>query len=606
MLSSKFNLVFIFCLALLLYACPNQADLKIPDVVLTVESFELTIAENPAANQVLGKVKATTSKGELIFKLTNQKPTGALTIDVASGELKVAIKSLFDFETNPTLTATAEVKSGEVSKTADVKITLTDVDEKTASSNDTVVTAQNFELTLAENPIPNRVLGKVKATTNKGELIFKLTQQKPPDAFRIEVASGELKVADSSLFDFETNPILTATVEVKSGGVSKTATIKITLTDVDERVDPTPSPVLVSSKLVGSKTALILQLLAGAVPELNAVKSKLKHDIEYYVLTYRSIYKGKLITASGLVSIPKNSAEAFPIISVHHGTISKHDQAPSVDYENTSNLLFTGLASLGYIIVMPDYFGLGSSKNILHPYIESKHSAQAVVDLIKATKEFVKTKKVKASDKLFLTGYSEGGYVTGAALRAIETENIFKVTASAVGAGAIDLVDIASIIVKGKTYDVPAYLPYVALSYRSVYDWPNPITDFFAPAYSQVANYFDGTKDIGDIGAFLTTDMEKLLSAKFLKALSDRDQSNVLIKALIDNSWHTYKPKSPVRVYHGTLDKIVAYSSSKKYVDNIRSQGATNVEFVSIPDKDHSSASRPMIVQTIEWFESLR
>ena len=88
------------------------------------------------------------------------------------------------------------------------------------------------------------------------------------------------------------------------------------------------------------------------------------------------------------------------------------------------------MAGAGYVVVLPDYHGLGTGQGD-HPYMHEDTAAKAVVDAIRATKTI--NAEIEFSDKLFITGYSQGGFVTMAAHRAIQSlySNIMTVTASA-------------------------------------------------------------------------------------------------------------------------------------------------------------------------------
>ena len=96
------------------------------------------------------------------------------------------------------------------------------------------VSVSDFRPTIDENPTDGQIIGTLEASTNEGSITFSLTNQMPPGAFAIGSPSGDLTVADASLFDFETNPVLTATVTAVNGTASDNATITVTLNDVDE------------------------------------------------------------------------------------------------------------------------------------------------------------------------------------------------------------------------------------------------------------------------------------------------------------------------------------------------------------------------------------
>ncbi|MDC8000367.1 cadherin repeat domain-containing protein [Aequorivita todarodis] len=96
------------------------------------------------------------------------------------------------------------------------------------------VSTSDFSKIMDENPPNGQVIGNVQGSTNQGTVIFSITEQNPAGAFSINSASGELKVANEALFDFETNPTITGTVKVANGAVFENASVSISLNDVNE------------------------------------------------------------------------------------------------------------------------------------------------------------------------------------------------------------------------------------------------------------------------------------------------------------------------------------------------------------------------------------
>ncbi|MDN3725419.1 cadherin repeat domain-containing protein, partial [Aequorivita sp. SDUM287046] len=74
---------------------------------------------------------------------------------------------------------------------------------------ETTVTTSDFSVSMDENPSDGFVIGTVSGTTNQGSVTFSIMEQTPANAFTIDAASGELKVLNKVLFDFETNPTIT-------------------------------------------------------------------------------------------------------------------------------------------------------------------------------------------------------------------------------------------------------------------------------------------------------------------------------------------------------------------------------------------------------------
>jgi len=95
------------------------------------------------------------------------------------------------------------------------------------------INAQNLIATVDENPTNGQIVGTVQATGN-GTLSFSITSQTPSGAMSINPSTGELTVANTSLFDFETNPIINVSVSIIDAANSATATVAINLNDLDD------------------------------------------------------------------------------------------------------------------------------------------------------------------------------------------------------------------------------------------------------------------------------------------------------------------------------------------------------------------------------------
>lgn len=365
---------------------------------------------------------------------------------------------------------------------------------------------------------------------------------------------------------------------------------------------PTAKDLYVSSELLLSVSQEMLQQLA-ASQGYSTYGGQLKYGISVYRLIYTTTYLGREIQASGLVCLPQHLTTPAPVVSAQHGTNFAHRDAPS-NFEGLSG--FELFASAGYVMLVPDYIGFGASKHILHPYYDQKHSALAVVDMIKAAKTLYKEQNVPVSDQLFLVGYSEGGYVTLAAQKEIETNPAhgLKVTASAAGAGGYDLVEMLRLVKSGKAYSYPAYLAYVLQAYNNTHQWNRPMSDFFQEPYaSKMAALFDGSKSGSAINRELTKDPKALFNPVFFGALQDSQQELALKQALQANSFYDWVPQSPTRLYHGTADDVVPYSNSQKTYERFVAGGARQLEFISIPGKGHGSAFEPMLQSLVPWLQ---
>jgi dipeptidyl aminopeptidase/acylaminoacyl peptidase len=331
----------------------------------------------------------------------------------------------------------------------------------------------------------------------------------------------------------------------------------------------------------------------------------LKYGVKTYRLIYKTTYNGKSINASGLILLPTNMQAAAPIISVQHGTTFTKQDAPSAGGYTGMELF----ASAGYIALMPDFIGYGESASIFHPYYDKEHSARAVIDMIKASKEYLLQQKIAYNDKLFLAGYSEGGYVTLAAANEIETnpdENL-SVTAVAAGAGGYDLEEMLRGVTTNDYYSYPSYLAFVLMSYNNTYGWSKPLNYFFNQPYADtLSKYMNGQYDGGFINSRLTTSVSKLFNTQFFASLKTPSGETELKHAIARNSVGGWKTQIPIRLFHGTKDEIIPYPNSEVTLERFKSFGSNDVTLKLIPGGTHGSAFIPMLEEIVPWFEKMR
>ncbi len=192
---------------------------------VAVDNFTATVTENVDNGIGIGSMNVQT--GAPTFSISSQTPSGALRIS-STGQLSVLNSTDFDFELRTSISATITYSGGGETKTATATITITDEVE---------INVANFTATVAENSAINTSIGNVNATvpTGPGSIVaYAITTQSPAGALAINGSTGELTVANASLFDFETNPTITATYSATNLSETKTASVTITLTDVNE------------------------------------------------------------------------------------------------------------------------------------------------------------------------------------------------------------------------------------------------------------------------------------------------------------------------------------------------------------------------------------
>jgi pimeloyl-ACP methyl ester carboxylesterase len=303
--------------------------------------------------------------------------------------------------------------------------------------------------------------------------------------------------------------------------------------------------------------------------------------------------------ASGLVAIPETT-QAVPVLSYQHGTITRDEDAPSNFTVSSSETLVAGASSsLGFVTVIPDYVGFGSTTSNFHPYYVEDETAISVKDMIKAALELAVDKKIALNKKLFLAGYSEGGYATMAAHKAIEADGLadLELVASFPGAGAYDLEEMQAWLFAKDTYEDPFYLGYIAMSYYNTYSFNTLLTDFFQEPYAaRMPKLFDNQKTSGEINSQLTTSIADLIQPAMRTGLHTEARFKYLADAFANNSLTDWKPTKPMYMYHGTSDTTVPFENSQHTYEALIANGAspTVVTLISLPG-DHTSAVTPYV-----------
>ncbi|HMG89868.1 MAG TPA: alpha/beta fold hydrolase [Chryseolinea sp.] len=376
---------------------------------------------------------------------------------------------------------------------------------------------------------------------------------------------------------------------------------------------PSPEPPanekLVEATLLYTASASQLQFLA-QFSGFDLDVDEINYDAEVYKVIYKTTFQDNEISASGLVVLPKTSDEVG-MLSFHHGTITDHDDAPTNLSEADSDaLLYAALSSTGFITVIPDYLGFGSSSSILHPYYVEEYSASAVIDLLTAASELSADEDIHFNKKLFLAGYSEGGYVTMATHKAIEEQGLegFDLIASFPAAGGYDISGMQNYLLGKVTYDDPSYIAYVIRAYQVSYDFSDALTDFFKPPYAdRIPGLFDGTKGTSEINSQLTTVLADLLQEGLFEKLNSDPEYSYIKNAFIENSLTDWKPIAKMYMYHGESDVTVPYQNSVDTYNKLISNGTSNSSLTFLKlSGDHASAIQPYIMDFVPKLWALR
>lgn len=320
---------------------------------------------------------------------------------------------------------------------------------------------------------------------------------------------------------------------------------------------------------------------------------------------------GKLITASGTILVPRHLSGARPLLSTQHGTTYlkrtdftfRHDDRHAFGTDGYLPLDTLIYAIVGYVVVAPDYIGYGASSNQLHPYVQAAPLGDTVADMVRAARTVLARQRVRTDGRLFLMGYSEGGYATMAAHRAIEDHYPdLRLTASAPMAGSYDVTaTAANLAAADSSYGHLDYLAFVLRAYMETYGLLDPRQVFQPRYYRLVERFFRENHEWVDAERLFPRTIEELIRPEFLASF--RGDGEAAMKAKFrENSLIEWTPRAPMMILHCVGDEQVPYANAETAYNSFRNRGARQVELSALPGGSHSSCHEPLTFQALRFF----
>src|SRR5271163_2798436 len=235
--------------------------------------------------------------------------------------------------------------------------------------------------------------------------------------------------------------------------------------------------------------------------------------VNIYELNYETMgAKSEPTTSSGALMVPSGTASGCqgprPVVEYAHGTspLKDYDMAQLTGSNASSEglILAALFAAQGYIVVAPNYAGYDSSTLTYHPYLVGTQQAAEMMDVLTAARSALPVAlapTVTDNHKLFITGYSQGGYVAMATTSSMQAAGQ-TVTASAPMSGPYALAAFGDAIFLGEvnggaTENVALLANGYQNAYGNLYSEP---TDIFATPYaSDIAGLLPNTTPISTI-----------------------------------------------------------------------------------------------------------
>jgi hypothetical protein len=317
---------------------------------------------------------------------------------------------------------------------------------------------------------------------------------------------------------------------------------------------------------------------------------------------------------SGLVLVPSSpggQALSAPVIAFQHGTQIHWRNAPSrfdpdagatlMDFKNPEKggamqnyvecLVGIYMAAAGYIVAMPDYPGFGGNRDV-HPYVQAS-LGDVVRDAVKAAAASSPwSGKVAWNGRVYLIGYSEGGYATMAGAKSIQLDRSTTSLSAALRAvapcdGPYDLSGTMATRIADGTPELSSYyVPYVLVGLHEIYgDSSFPYAGILKESYAtSLPPLFDGTHSGAEISAALAGTLVSGTSptryeprlALTSQAIADlTDASSALHLALeASDAYRGWLPSMRMEIVHCASDDIVPYANAAAAYADFIGRGA--------------------------------
>lgn len=337
-----------------------------------------------------------------------------------------------------------------------------------------------------------------------------------------------------------------------------------------------------------------------------------RNAVRLYRVTYNSVVpekSNKPIVVSGLLAIPDVDAKSFPTVSYQHGTVYGREQVPSFpEQSDETRLMIAQFAGQGYVLMGSDYFGMGISTEPEGYMVKASHQ-QACTDMISAGRAVLDQMKI-TSGKLFLSGWSQGGFVTMACLEKLEKDGV-KVDGAATASAPLDLSALMNGFLNLPRKNDAVWLNSIvilsAFAFENYYGIPGMARSVIADEYYDMAKAaYDRTalpngKPVDPTA--IPTDLHKLMKPEYF----DSQYFAASAYGRLMNATESYHwlIKSPVRNYYGEADEAITVGVGRMAMTYQQAIGAGNplVEAVSTGQTTHRGTFVTAVPQWKAWFD---
>lgn len=330
-----------------------------------------------------------------------------------------------------------------------------------------------------------------------------------------------------------------------------------------------------------------------------------RNAVRLYRVSYPSVVPergNKPVVASGLLAVPETAGSAFPMVSYQHGTVFGKQQVPSFpEQSDETRLMIAQFAGQGYLLIGADYFGMGTSQEPEGYVVKGSHQ-QATHDMLVASRAVLAEMKLSAQ-KLFLAGWSQGGFVTLAMLEKLESVGI-PVHAAATASAPVDVfATLNGFLSFPRKIDadwVTTLFILSSFSFENYYGVPglarSLITD---EAYEASRKAYERQPvAVSDI----PTELRKLIRPEYFDPQFFANSAYGRLVA--QTQAYRWLVKTPVRAYFGETDEVIRTELGRLPMTYQQAIGNDKVEAISTGQTTHRGTFARAVPQWKAWFDA--
>ncbi len=353
--------------------------------------------------------------------------------------------------------------------------------------------------------------------------------------------------------------------------------------------------------------AKLNQILTTDTPKFAGVTvayTPARNAVKLYRVSYPSFVPeqgNRPIAATGLLAVPDTADTTFPMVSYQHGTVYGKEQVPSFpDQSPETQLMIAQFAGQGYLITGADYFGMGASKEPEGYLVKGSHQ-QATYDMLVASRAVLADLKL-ADSKLFLSGWSQGGFVTLAMLERLEAVGMPVKAATTASAPADAFAAFNGFLNFPRKIDASWITTIFILnvfSFENYHNMPGLARALLTDETYEISRkaYYREPFD----PAAVPTDLRKLIRPEYFDAQFFANSAYGRLVA--QTSAYRWVIKTPVRTYYGLTDEAIRIEIGQLPMTYQKAIGNDKVEAVPTGDTSHRGTFATAVPQWKAWFD---